>query len=130
MTAKLYLTISAIIAVLFGIGFILIPERMGELYGVIQNGASILNIRFFGAALLSIGVISWLARDFRDWDAVRAVLIGSVVGDVFGGLVNIWGTFRGLMNGLAWSTTILYVLLLLGALYCLYIGSQKPAHAR
>lgn len=94
-----------------------------------QNGASILNIRFFGAALLSIGVISWLARDFRDWDAVRAVLIGSVVGDVFGGLVNIWGTFRGLTNGLAWSTTILYVLLLLGALYCLYIGSQKPAHA-
>jgi uncharacterized membrane protein YfcA len=129
MTAKLYLTISAIVAVLFGIGFILIPARMGELYGVVQNGTSILNIRFFGAALLSIAVISWLARDFRDWEAVRAVLIGSVVGDVFGGLVNIWGTFRGLMNELAWSTTILYVLLLLGALYCLYAGSQKPAHA-
>ena len=63
MTAKLYLTISAIVAILFGIGFILIPARMGELYGVMQNGASILNIRFFGAALLSIGVISWLARD-------------------------------------------------------------------
>ena len=129
MTAKLYLTISAIIAVLFGIGFILIPARMGELYGVIQNGTSILNIRFFGSALLSIAVISWLARDFRDWDAVRAVLIGSVVGDVFGGLVNLWGTFRGVMNGLAWSTTILYVLLLLGALYCLYTGSRKPAQA-
>ena len=129
MTAKLYLTISAIIAVLFGIGFILIPVRMGVLYGVIQNGTSILNIRFFGSALLSIAVISWLARDFRDWDAVRAVLIGSAVGDVFGGLVNLWGTFRGVMNGLAWSTTILYVLLLLGALYCLYTGSRKPAQA-
>ncbi len=33
MDAKLYLTISAIVALLFGIGFILIPARMGELTG-------------------------------------------------------------------------------------------------
>src|SRR5437762_7362350 len=33
-------------------------------------------------ALLTLGVILWLAGDFRDGAAVRAVLIGGLVGDV------------------------------------------------
>jgi len=86
---------------------------------------SVLNIQFFGAALLGTGVIFWFARDFHDWAAVRGVLIGAVVADVVGGLVNTWGMSKGLFNSLGWSSTVLYVLLLLGALYCLYTGSQR-----
>ena len=74
-----------------------------------------------------MGVIFWLARDFADWAAVRGVLIGAVVGDAIGLLVNLWGTMQGLMNGLAQSSTIVHVLLLLGALYCLATGSRKLA---
>ena len=58
---------------------------------------------------------------------MRGVLIGTAVGDLVGGIVNIWGTMQALTNGLAWGTTILYALLLLGALYCLYTGSRRPA---
>jgi len=77
--------------------------------------------------LLAWGVIVWMARDFREDAAIRGVLIGSIVGDIVGGAVNIWGTIQGLLNGLAWTTTILYILLLLGAIYCLAAGERKAA---
>ena len=119
MNAKMYLTISAIVAILYGLGFELFPAKAIEIFGVTPEAHIILNLRFFAAALLGLGATHWLAKDFADWAALRGVLIGAVVGDVMIGLVNLWGTFRGLVNGLAWSSTIVVVLLLIGALYCL-----------
>jgi hypothetical protein len=127
MNTKLYLTIAGIVAILYGIIFVLFPANVVVLYGGPPESHVILNVQFFGSALLALGVIMWFARDFRDWAAMRGVLIGAVVGDVAGVLVNILGTIQGTVNALGWSSTVVYVLLLLGALYCLFTGSRKPA---
>ena len=55
------------------------------------------------------------------------VLIGAIVGDALGVLVNLWGTMKGLLNGLAWSSTVVYIALLVGAIYCLSMGARKTA---
>ena len=128
MSSKLYLTIAAVLAILYGIGFVLIPAKMGELYGVQPEPHVILNVQYFGSALLAWGVILWFARDL-DWAAVRGVLIGSVVGDAVGGLLSVWGISEGLVNAFGWTSVVIYVLLLLGALYFLSPGSRKPASA-
>jgi hypothetical protein len=129
MNAKLYLTIAAIIAILYGIAFVLIPAEMLQPYGVLPEPHVILTIRLLGSAFLGFGLILWFARDFQDWSAVRGVLIAIVVGDVIGGLVIAWGTIQGTVNALGWSNVILYALLVLGALYCLSTGSHKLASA-
>ena len=67
-------------------------------------------------------MILWFAKDFRDWEAVRGVLIGSVVADAVGLLINLWGTFQGLTNAMAWTSSLVYVLLLAGSLYFLSKG--------
>ena len=126
MDTKLYLTISAIIAILYGIGFVLIPAKMVELYGVPPEPHAILNLQFFGSALLAWGVITWFARDL-DWAAVRGVLIGGIVGDVVGGLLSVWAIVEGLVNAFGWTSVVIYVLLLVGGLYFLSTGSRKPA---
>jgi len=126
VNAKLYVTIAAIVAILYGIGFVLIPAKLIVLYGAPSDPHAILNLQFFGSALLAWGVIVWFAKDFRDWAALRAVLIGSIVGDVVGGLINIWATIQGLLSPLAWTSTAVYALLLFGALYYLITGSRKP----
>jgi uncharacterized membrane protein YfcA len=128
MSSKLYLTIAAVLAILYGIGFVLVPAKMGELYGVQPEPHAILNVQYFGSALLAWGVILWFARDL-DWAAVRGVLIGSVVGDAVGGLLSVWGISQGLVNAFGWTSVVIYVLLLLGALYFLSTGSRKPASA-
>jgi hypothetical protein len=119
MNAKTYLTISAVLAFLYGLAFELFPGPVTALFGVTPEAHLTLNLRFFGAALIGLGTTQWLARDFKDWDAVRGVLIGAVAGDAVIGLVNLWGTFRGLINALAWTSTLIIALLLIGAVYCL-----------
>jgi hypothetical protein len=56
METKLYLTITAIVAILYGIGFVVIPVELSDLYGVKPGQPNaILNARFFGSALLRLG---------------------------------------------------------------------------
>ena len=55
------------------------------------------------------------------------MLIANAIGDVIGGGVNLLGTFQGLMNSMAWTTTIVYALLLIGCLYCLSKGEATSA---
>jgi uncharacterized membrane protein YfcA len=128
MDAKLYLAIAAVVAILYGIAFVVIPGQLADMYGIAPGQPNaILNAQFFGAALLEIGVVAWFAREFKEWLAVRGVLIGAVVGDVVGGALNIWANTHGLFNSFGWSSVIVYALLLLGALYCLLTDPRRTA---
>ena len=130
MSTKIYLTIVAVLAVIYGLAFVLIPDSMLELYGVkLPQPNATLNIQFFGSALLTIGIIAWFARESGDWATVRGILIGAAVGDVVGCVISVWGTIKGLTNALGWSSVILYALLALGALYCLSTGAQSSKAA-
>jgi hypothetical protein len=130
MNAKTYLTIASVIAVLFGLAFLLAPTAATSLYGVPADPHTNLISQFFGTTLIAIGVVQWVAKDFRDRDAVRGILIAAIVGDGLGLIVNLLGTFQGLLNGMAWTTTILYVLLITGAVYCLSAGAEASAAAK
>jgi len=125
--AKLYLMVAAIIAILYALGFTLFPAYAVVLYGAPAEPHLIFAVRILGSVLLGLGVITWLARDFRDWSAVRTVLIGGVVADVIGAIVTASGTIQGTVNASGWLSTIVDILLGLWALYCLYAGSRKPA---
>ncbi|HMK71257.1 MAG TPA: hypothetical protein VK442_09840 [Xanthobacteraceae bacterium] len=127
MDSKLYLTISAIVLLLYGIGFLAIPAPLATLYGVPPEPHVLMVDRFFGSVLLALGVITWLARDFTDWAAIRGVVIGNVVGYALSTLVLIWSTVAGLLNGLGWGSTIVNVALALWALYVLSAGARKLA---
>jgi len=45
------------------------------------SASTLLTAQLFGGALLAWGVIGWFIRDFSG-EAVRGVLIGTVIGDV------------------------------------------------
>ena len=119
MNSKIYFTITAVLATIYGIAFLLFPGPSLALYGVTGQPSASLNIQFFGSALISIGMISGFARNFQDWEAVRGVLYGLMIGNVAGLGVNSIGRAQGLLNSLAWSSTVVYVLLIIGAMYCL-----------
>ena len=122
MDTKLYLAVLAVLSVVYGIMFVIFPSEAIALYavpGAPNQPSAAYNIQFFGSALLALGVIVWSARSFRDWDAVRSVLIGALVGNVVGLLLALWGIKQGLVNAMGWSSVVVYVLLTAGALYCL-----------
>jgi xanthine/uracil permease len=125
MDTKLYLTIAAVVAILYALGFLLIPVEASLFFSGFAEPRAILNMRFCGAAVLAWGLIVWFARDFRDWAAVRGVLIASVVGLAVNIAINVWATLQGWLNANAWGSTAVLALLLLGSAYQLSIGARK-----
>jgi hypothetical protein len=84
MKLSTFLSIVAVVAVLFGIAFVLAPVETLARYGVDADRNTAIMGRFFGAALLTVGLIAWFARPIADSVGRRAILIGNLIGDVVG----------------------------------------------
>ncbi len=125
MTIKTYFTILAVLSFLFGIGFMLSPAQVLSNYGIETSPALALMGRLFGGVLLTLSVILWLAKDFRDEAAVRAVLLGALLGDVVNLVVATMGTLSGVSNPLGWSTVLIYLYGAVGAGYFLAARASR-----
>jgi len=125
MKFSAFLAIYGIVCVAFGIAFIAIPEFTGSIYGIPTATYTVLMTRYFGAALVLIGLFYWLLRDIREDDTKCAILKASVVGGIAGGGVSIWVALSGLENQMAWSTVMLYVGLAIGSFYFLASPARR-----
>jgi hypothetical protein len=128
MTIKMFFTILAVLSFLFGIGFVLAPGQVLANYGIEHSPALALLGRLFGGALLTLGVILWLARDFRDEAAVRAVLFGGLIGDAVNLVAATMGTLAGTSNALGWSTVLIYLFGAVGSGYFLMAQTRRLSH--
>jgi hypothetical protein len=108
------LLLAGIIALGFGLAFLVAPRPMLSLYGVTTEPGTVLVSRFFGAALVQLGLVLYLIRDVGDLRTQRGVVIGSFLGSVAGLVVALTGQFWGVTNQLGWSTVAIYGLLTLG----------------
>jgi hypothetical protein len=127
MDTRLYLTIAAVVAILYALAFLLTPVQASLFFSGFAEPRAILYLRFCGAAVLAWGLIVWFARDFQGWYALRSVLIASVVGLAVNIVINVWATLQGWLNANAWGSTVVLALLLLGGVYQLSVGPRKPA---
>jgi hypothetical protein len=106
--------INSIIAVLFGLLFVLIPAVGLSWYGIQLSVAGNFIARLMGAAFLGFGVISWLVRNSAGSDEARSIALGFFVADIIGFLFSLIYQLQGVANGLGWTTVALYLLLSLG----------------
>jgi membrane-bound ClpP family serine protease len=125
MPLRTLLLIAGVIALVFGLCFLFVPRPMLALYGVPADPTVVLISRFFGAALVQLGLVLYLIRDVGDPRTQRGVVIGSFIGSVAGLVVALTGQFWGLVNQFGWSTVAIYGLLTLG--YGSYIFGRPPA---
>jgi hypothetical protein len=114
MRLRTLLLIAGLLALGFGLGFLIGPQSLLRLYGIAPDPALVLMSRFFAAALLQLGLVFYLIRDVGDSRTQRGVVIGSFIGSVAGLVVALTGQFWGVVNSLGWSTVAIYGLLLIG----------------
>lgn len=118
------LVINAIVALVYGISFVLAPATVLSLYGVTQGPGEKLAGQFFGVALIGIGLLTWFARNIADPDTQRAISLALLVSDIIGVIVAVLGTVSGVMSAVGWSAVIIYLLLALGFAYFQFV---KPS---
>lgn len=111
------LMVAAIIAAVFGVGFVVASGPLLSTYGITLDKAGTLVAQLFGALLIGMAVLNWFARNVTDPAARQAVVLGNLSGDIVGFVVILLGQLAGIANGLGWSNVAIYLLLALGFAY-------------
>lgn len=125
MPLRTLFLIAGVVALAFGLGFLLAPRSVLALYAIPTDPPVVLIGRFFGAALVQLGLVLYLIRDVPDLRTKRGVVIGSFIGSVAGLVVALTGQFWGLVNQFGWTTVAIYGLLTLG--YGSYVFGKPPS---
>ena len=123
MKLNMFMTIVAVVAGLFGLGFVFIPEQILSFYGAAPIESVNYMTQLFGAALLGIAVILWLCKDAEDSPVRQAILLGLFVVEGVGFVIALINQLGGGINALGWSTVIIYLLFALGFGYFRFIKS-------
>ena len=121
MKLRNLLVVNAIVALVYGIGFVLAPATVLSLYGMTQGTSEALAGQYFGVALIAIGLLTWFTRNVADSEAQRAIILALLISDVVGVIVSILGTVSGVMSAVGWSAVGIYLLLALGYAYFQFI---------
>lgn len=124
MKLSVLMVINAIVAVLFGIAFVLAAGPLLLLYGITLSPGGAVVARLFGAALIGFAVILWFARNVKESEARRAIVLGFFIEHVIGFIVALLAQLSGVVNNLGWSTVVIYLLLALGFGYFQFV---KPS---
>ena len=114
MKLSVLFIITAIIAIVFGVVFLIIPEQVYSFYGIESNMMLNYMGQLFGAALIAIGLIAWGSRNATDSDARKAIIFSFFIADTIGFVIALIGQLNQVVNAVGWTTVIIYLLLALG----------------
>jgi hypothetical protein len=117
MKLKTLFMINAVIAIVYGICFVLIPSQVLLVYGLTAGAGEVLMGQYFGVALIGIGLIAWLIKNVTEPNATGAVILALLISDVIGLIISVIGTISGVMNTFGWSAVIIYLFLTIGFAY-------------
>ena len=124
MSRSTFLVIAAVIALVYGLGFILAPAWTMTFYGVTLDVSGQWMARYLGSAFIGICVISYLARNAEPSEGLSAVMIGSLVLCITGAIVAFFDAISGEGNSLVWINVALYLLLAVGFFYYQFVKAE------
>jgi hypothetical protein len=114
MRFKTVCVFNAIVSNLFGISYVMFPGAITSLYGVELTPAGLNVTQMFGTALISLGFLTWFAKDIKEDNARHAIFMAMVVGYSVGFVVSLMNQLQGVVNPLGWSTVGIYLFLTAG----------------
>jgi hypothetical protein len=114
MKLSAFLSVVGVVGILFGIGFVAVPVDLLAQYGVTADRYTALMSRLFGAALIDLGLLVWLARSIVESIGRRAIVLAGLIGNVIGFVVALQAQLNGVANALGWSTVLIYALFAVG----------------
>jgi hypothetical protein len=120
-------TLNAIIALAFGIGFVLLPATALTIYGIDPNSSINLMGQFFGVELIAVGLLCWFVKGDSDTAVIPKIILALLIADIAGLIVSLTGTLSGVFNALGWSAVLIYLVLVAGYAYFWLRRDVQPA---
>ena len=126
MKLNYWMTFKAVVVLVFGIGFVFIPVKLGAIFGLDFNPAGVLMAQLFGTAFIFEFVLLWLARNVSVSEKpMQAIITGVVVSNAIGFIVTLMATLADVWNALGWGPVILYLVFCVG--FSFFLFKKKKA---
>jgi len=127
MSTKVVLTASAGVFGVFGAGWLIVPGMFYKYWAIVPDTGQYMGRRY-GAFMLGLMVISWLARSASETRARRAILMGSFVSWVLTDALSLYGALVLGLN--AWWPFVVEFVLVVGFAWVLFIDSERATGKR
>ena len=122
MNSKHVLTTTAVLIGIFALGWLIVPDVMGN-YWKIGPGDNLNYMGHrYGALLVGLGVTVWLGRNALNTRARRALMIGAFVSLVLTTALSLYGALSLGLN--AWSPFAVELLLTVGMAWALFVKPE------
>lgn len=120
MSYKILFALNAIVALAAGLALLFVPTTGLTQFSMDARVTEIFLTRVFGAALASLGLVLWFAKD-ADGAVQRNLAMASLIGSVLGLVVTLIGTVNGIIRVNSWIPIVVFVLFALGYAFILFL---------
>jgi len=124
MKFKTLMTIKALVALGFGPLLLLMPAWLLNLLGMEFSSGAALTAREYGAAMMGILIMTWMARNAEESVARRAIIWNLYVYDAIGLAATLVLLLKGAMNPLGWGIAAVYLFFTAGFGYFAHLKKQ------
>ena len=114
MNIRALLTINAILAIVHGLAFLIVPVFALGFYGMATGASEQVMGQLFATELLMLALLCWYGRDLTDGAALRAIAIANTIPNGVGVYVTLRATLVGEMNVMGWLGVAIYAGLCVG----------------
>lgn len=121
MKLSTWMIITAILGLVFGLGYLLMPSTLLDIYGIDSNPSTLLAARFFGGSVVGWGVLAWFARGTAESAARSAITLSLFVTFFIGLVLTLMGVVSGVFNVYGWLTAALFLIFALAHGYYRFI---------
>ena len=116
MNLSNFLTLKAIVSLMFALALILVPGWIMSIFGVNLAETGKFITQLFGVDMMAIGFVCWYSRKSTDI-LVADIALGIFIADAIGSVIMLVGQLKGLMNPLGWLNVVLWLFLTIGIGY-------------
>jgi hypothetical protein len=122
MNYRIMFLIHALIAVLLGLGLLVVSSRT---LGVDEYATPRLFSQFLGTVMLGLGLLLWFAKDATDVNLQKGIGIGLLISDAAGLMVTIMGTTSGILRADWWIPMAFYAILGLAYAFLVFLKPEQ-----
>ena len=130
MNYRIMFFINALVAVAFGMGFLIFPSVVLNQFDVDDYASTRTVAQFFGTAMLALGLLLWFAKDVTEAGMQKGMSIALLVGAGGGLIVTFLAMTSRVMRSNGWLVLVIYLLFGLGYAYLVFLKREAfPASA-
>jgi hypothetical protein len=127
MSYKVLFAFNALVALVFGVGFLVVPAMALQQFGVDEYASTRLILQFFGTGLLTIGLLGWFAKNVSDAGTQKGMGVAMLIGSLAGLVMSVIGAATGSIRSLSWLPMVIYGVFVLGYGFMLFLKPRMRA---